>query len=301
MTMDRRDFNRRVAATAVGLAALPWLARAEAAPAAAPSPAPALLPQDDMMAIMSRFADDLAQGDPKVREAIVPSKWRQIALVAYPGMFPLDILGPKAIFDDLLNTQVHIVAKTKQPVAVGGHAQLLPDVTFADCPENLDVLLVPGGGPGTVATMNDPEVQAFLQKQAKTARYVTSVCTGSMVLAAAGLLNGYKATSHWLTRDLLAKMGATPVAKRVVEDRNRVTSAGVTAGLDLAFVLAARMAGDAYAKAEMLNTEYDPDPPFRAGSPKSAGDLVTGALRRMYAPLSSAFQSSAAEASKRLR
>ena len=114
------------------------------------------------------------------------------------------------------------------------------------------------------------------------------------------MLRGYRATSHWLTRDLLAKLGAVPDEQRVVEDRNRITSAGVTAGLDLAFVVAAKLAGVNYAKAEMLNTEYDPDPPVRAGSPKDAGEVVTGALRRMYAPLMTAMESQVAAAAKRL-
>lgn len=155
--------------------------------------------------------------------------------------------------------------------------------TFADCPENLEVLFVPGGGPGTVAMMGDVEVHAFLQRHAKTARYLTSVCTGSLVLGSAGLLRGYRATSYWLARDLLGKLGATPVAVRVVEDRNRITGAGVTAGLDLAFVIAARLTGDNYAKAEMLNVEYDPDPPFKAGTPEGAGEVVPSSLRRRSA------------------
>jgi cyclohexyl-isocyanide hydratase len=148
--------------------------------------------------------------------------------------------------------------------------------------------------------MGDREVHAFLQRQAKTAKYVTSVCTGSMVLAAAGLLKGYRATSHWLTRDLLAGLGAIPVEQRVVEDRNRITSAGVTAGLDLAFVVTAKLATINYAKAEMLNVEYDPAPPFRAGTPKSAGPLVYGALRDMYGSARKAFEQQVDAAAKRL-
>ncbi len=295
--MDRRDFHRHLAASAAAAAGL-----ALGGPTAAVASRPSLetVPQqDDMMATMRRFIDDLSQGDPKVREMIAPTKWRQIGMLAFPGMFPLDILGPKAIFEDLLNTNVHIIGKTKAPIPTGRHAQLIPDVTLADCPENLDVLFVPGGGLGPVAMMRDPEVIAFLQKQAKTARYVTSVCTGALVLGAAGLLRGRRATTHWVTLDVLKTLGATPVKARVVEDGNVITGAGVTAGLDLAFVLAARLTGENYAKAEMLNTEYDPDPPFRAGSPEGAGEPVTGALRRMYGSLTTAFQATATEAAKR--
>jgi transcriptional regulator GlxA family with amidase domain len=121
-----------------------------------------------------------------------------------------------------------------------------------------------------------------------------------MILASAGLLKGYRATSHWLTRDMLSRLGATPVEQRVVEDRNRITSAGVTAGLDLAFVVAARLTGENYAKAEMLNVEYDPHPPFRAGTPKEAGTLVTTALRGMYAPLMKGFDGQVDIAAKRV-
>lgn len=289
--MDRRTFHHRMTAAVAAVAGLPLVTRGAGALQQG---------QDDMMALMTKFVDTLAQGDPAVKAMIAPAVPRKIALLAYPGMFPLDILGPKTIFEDLLMTHVHIVAKTKAPVPVGGHAQLLPDVTYADCPEGLDVLFVPGGGPGTAAQMGDQETLAFLQRQAKSAKWLTSVCTGSMVLATAGLLKGYRATSHWLTRDLLAKLGATPVEQRVVVDRNRITSAGVTAGLDLAFVVAAKLTGEAYAKAEMLNVEYDPNPPFRAGSPAEAGPVVTGALRGMYAPLLKAMEAQVAAATSRL-
>ncbi|HNV73145.1 MAG: DJ-1/PfpI family protein [Gemmatimonadaceae bacterium] len=297
--MDRRDFSRQLAVAAASLAALPLVPDALSAATPA-SPEASLVPQQgDAMASMQRFIDDLAQGDAKVREQIVPTKWRRIALVAYPGMFPLDLLGPKSIFEDLLNTHVHIVGKTKAPIATGRNAQLLPDVTFADCPENLDVIFVPGGGLGTMAMMRDQELHAFLRKQAETARFITSVCTGSLVLGSAGLLRGYKATTHWVTHDILAQLGATPVKSRVVEDRNRITGAGVTAGLDLAFVITSRLTGETYAKAEMLNVEYDPNPPFRAGTPKEAGKVVTGALSRMYEPLVGGMRAAATDASKR--
>lgn len=299
--MDRRGFHRRVAALAAGLAGASLIpgggpASAEALGGQA---APGSPQQDEMAAAMQRLIEDLSAGDPRVGEMIAPSKWRHIGLLAFPGMFPLDILGPKAVFEDLLNTHVHVVAKSKAPVPVGRHAQLLPDYTLVDCPEGLDVLFVPGGGLGPISMMSDPEAIAFLQHQAKTARYLTSVCTGSLVLGAAGLLRGYRATTHWVTHDILARLGATPVRARVVEDRNRITAAGVTAGLDIAFVIAARLAGENYAKAEMLNIEYDPDPPFRAGNPEAAGELVTGAMTRMYGPLTRAFERTATEAAKR--
>ncbi|MFN8669815.1 MAG: DJ-1/PfpI family protein [Gemmatimonadaceae bacterium] len=303
--MDRRAFHRTLAAGAASLAALPLAtspavaamtsARSGAAPDRLHDPAS----QDDMMATMRRFIDDLAQGDAAERERIAPTNWRRIALLAYPGMFPLDLLGPKTVFEDLLNTHVHIVGKTRAPIPVGRNAQLLPDVTLADCPDHLDVLFVPGGGLGTLAMMRDQEVHAFLRRQATTARYVTSVCTGSLVLGAAGLLRGHKATSHWVAMDILSQLGATPVRERVVEDRNRITGAGVTAGLDLAFVIAARLTGERYARAEMLNIEYDPNPPFRAGSPAQAGAQTTDALSRMYGTLVGGMKAAAADAARR--
>lgn len=290
--MHRRDFSRRVALGAAALAVAPG---ALAATPSTPDTHP--LQQDPMMKVMERFVDDLAEGNAKAREAIAPTTPRQVAMIAYPGMFPLDLLGPHAIFSDLLNTQVHLVWKTKGVVNAGRGIQL-STIPFADVPPNLDVLFLPGGTMGTMAAMRDPELLAFLRERAPTTRYMTSVCTGSLILGAAGLLRGYKATSHWLTHDLLKDFGATPVHRRVVEDRNRITGAGVTAGLDFAFVVTARLAGENYAKAEMLNTEYDPAPPYKAGSLAGAGPLVGGALGRMYAPALEAFKATTAAAVK---
>ena len=294
--MNRRDFHKQLAA-GMALGTLAPTAGQAAADAAEVATSP--LAQDPMMQVMTRFVDDLAQGDPKVKEAIAPTKPRQIAMVAYPGMFPLDLLGPLTVFSDLLSTQVHLVWKTKQQVPAG-RGVTLTTTAFADVPRDLDVLFLPGGTVGTVAAMRDQEVLAFLRSRAATTRYITSVCTGSLILGAAGLLQGYRATSHWLTHDLLAQLGASPVKARVVEDRNRITGAGVTAGLDFALLLTARLAGDNYAKAEQLNIEYDPDPPFKAGSVKGAGPVVSGALGRMYAPSLEAFKAATAEARAKL-
>lgn len=281
--MNRRDFNRLVAAGTAGLAL------GGATPDAAQALPPADVPQDDMMRVMTRFVDDLAEGDPKAKERIAPAKPRQIAMIAYPGFFPLDLLGPLSIFSDLLSTQVHLVWKQKQQVSAGRGVSLTT-IPYSECPQNLDVVFVPGGTVGTIAAMKDADTMAFLRSRAESARYVTSVCTGSLVLGAAGLLKGYKATSHWLTHELLPQFGATPVKSRVVEDRNRITGAGVTAGLDFALLITARLAGENYAKAEQLNIEYDPDPPFKAGTLKGAGPVVAGAMSRMYAPSLEAFK-----------
>lgn len=184
-----------------------------------------------------------------------------------------------------MNTKLHIVWKDRTPISDAPGLNIVPNVTFTDCPDHLDVLFVPGGGMGTIAVMRDREVLNFLRRQAATARYVTSVCTGALVLGAAGLLKGYRATTYWAVHDLLPLLGAKPVRARLVEDRNRFTAGGITAGIDFALLLAAWLAGENYAKALQLNIEYDPAPPFDAGSPESAGEPVAGAMRTMYAEI----------------
>jgi len=284
--LSRRAFGHRLALGAAALAAAPDLSHAVVH---APAPerdvlhAPSLAQeQDPMMRTMQRLVDDLSEGNPQMKERIAPRTPRQIAMMAYPGMYPLDLLGPLTVFSDLLNTQVHLVWKTRMAVPAG-RGVVVNTTPFAECPEDLDVLFVPGGTVGTIGAIQDAQVLDFLRSRAPKAKFVTSVCTGSLILGAAGLLDGYRATSHWLVHDLLTRYGATPVKERVVQDRNRITGAGVTAGLDFALLLTARLAGDNYAKAEQLNIEYDPAPIFDAGNEAGAGPLVSGAMRRMYA------------------
>jgi len=272
--MNRRTFSRQALTAATALATGTLGACRPRSVTTAPSP------HENAMV---RLIDDLADGDAAQRALILPDTPRRIGMLVYPGMYPLDLLGPKTIFNDLLNTRVHLIAPTLTPVPAGNGVSITPDVTYETCPTGLDVIFVPGGGDGTVRMMQHAPTLAFLQKQAESARWVTSVCTGALVLGAAGLLDGYRATTHWVTHDVLRLLGAVPVQQRVVEDRNRITSAGVTAGLDMAFTLTARLAGENYARAEMLNIEYDPDPPFRAGSPKRAGKKITSAMTGMYA------------------
>ncbi|MCZ8203001.1 DJ-1/PfpI family protein [Gemmatimonas sp.] len=273
--MNRRTFSTQTlaAATAIATGAL-------SACRTRPATAVAAAQHENAMV---HLIDELADGDAAQRALILPATPRRIGMLVYPGMYPLDLLGPKTVFNDLLNTRVHLIAPTLSPVPAGNGVSITPDVTYDSCPTGLDVIFVPGGGDGTVRLMQHTPTLQFLRTQAESARWVTSVCTGSLVLGAAGLLDGYRATTHWVTHDVLRLLGATPVHERVVEDRNRITSAGVTAGLDMAFTLTARLAGENYARAEMLNIEYDPDPPFRAGSPKRAGRKITNALSGMYA------------------
>ena len=159
----------------------------------------------------------------------------------------------------------------------GAGFSIVPTTSFAECPQ-LDVICVPGGG-GQVALMGDEETLAFLRKQAAGARYVTSVCTGSLVLGAAGLLKGYKSACHWSSREYLPAFGAIPVAERVVRDRNRLSGGGVTAGIDFGLTMAAELAGEEVAKTIQLALEYDPQPPFDSGSPEKAGPAVVTKLK----------------------
>ena len=217
-------------------------------------------------------------------------------MVVHPDMILLDLTGPMTVFN-LLGAQLHLVARDRAAVRTDVGISVQPTATFAECPTDLDVLFVPGGLGGSVRAMEDADTLRFLADQGLRARYVTSVCTGSLVLAAAGLLHGYRATSHWYVRDLLPRMGATAVAERVVVDRNRVTGGGVTAGLDFGLTLAALLRGPEDARRIQLVLEYDPRPSFDAGSPEGAGpSLVAEVLKRRGPALSAA--SAAADTSR---
>jgi cyclohexyl-isocyanide hydratase len=188
-----------------------------------------------------------------------------------------------------------LVAKSREPVMSDMKLAILPTHTFDECPADLDVICVPGGSSGTLAAMGDKETMAFLADRGSRAKYVCSVCTGSLVLGAAGLLNGYKATSHWATRGILSEFGAIPVDERVVFDRNRVTGAGVTAGLDFGLSLVAKMRDDSYAQSVQLLAEYAPAPPFNAGTPATAPQASVDMMSGMFTQ----FLVDAREAAKR--
>ena len=226
---------------------------------------------------------------------------QQIAMLIYPTFIPLDLFGPHAVFAMLGNINVHLVWKTKDTVIAATNLPIQPTTTFKECPKDVEILFVPGGLEGGTAIMNDPEVVEFLADHGSRAKYVTSVCTGSLLLGAAGLLQGYKATSHWTVRDLLPLLGATPVDQRVVEDRNRITAGGVTAGIDFGLQVAARLRDEQYAKMLQLMLEYNPQPPFPAGSPAGAGPELTSHVRERRAPAVEAARQAALVAQKRLR
>jgi cyclohexyl-isocyanide hydratase len=210
-----------------------------------------------------------------------------IGLVVYPGMFLLDLIGPLTVFEALMNREIHLLWKDLNPVqsAGAGSIPVQPSTSFKDCPKNLDVLFVPGGVPGTFVMMEDSEVINFLIEQGKSSKYITSVCTGSFILGAAGLLNGYRATSYWSMIDDLRELGAIPVRGRVVFDRNRITGGGVTAGMDFGLSIVAKLRSPEYAKAIQLYLEYDPAPPFNSGSPNKAPRRVKEFILDMSASM----------------
>lgn len=201
----------------------------------------------------------------------------QIGLLAFPGVQQLDLTAPYEVFASLPGVEVHIVAANREPVRSATGLVLMPTTTCAECPA-LDVICIPGGV-GVNALMQDEAILAFVRGQAARARYVTSVCTGALVLGAAGLLTGRRATTHWAALDLLAAFGATPIAERVVRDSNLVTGGGVTAGIDFALTLAAELFGQAEAERVQLALEYAPSPPFDSGTPETASPAVLAAAR----------------------
>jgi len=222
----------------------------------------------------------------------------QVGMLVHPDMVLLDLVGPQTVMS-LAMAQVHLVGKTRAPVSTDVGVAIAPTTTFVDAPKDFDVLFVPGGLKGSIECMKDPEVMAFMADRGSRARYVTSVCTGSLVLGAAGLLKGYDATSHWYVRDLLATMGARPKHGRVVTDRNRITAGGVTAGIDFGLTLAAALRGEDFAKKIQLTLEYSPEPPFRAGTPEEAGPAMTGDVLARRAPLIAAAREAAEAAARR--
>jgi cyclohexyl-isocyanide hydratase len=206
----------------------------------------------------------------------------EIGLLFFPGMTQLDVTGPFEVLARLPGARMHLLWKRIEPITSDVGLILMPTTTFADCPR-LDVLCV-GGGPGQIAVMDDPEVMAFVAKAGASARYVTSVCAGSLILAGAGLLDGYRSACHWLSRDQLAPLGAIPVAERIVVDRNRISGGGVTAGIDFAFQLAAELCGEEVARRLQLLLEYDPQPPFDT-SERSAPPEALAAIRQAARPM----------------
>jgi cyclohexyl-isocyanide hydratase len=198
-------------------------------------------------------------------------------MLVFPKLTQLDLTGPYEVLARLPDAETLLLWKTLEPVRSEHGLTILPTATFNSCP-TLDLVFVPGG-PGINPLLEDAEVLAFLRRAAAEARYVVAVCTGSLVLGAAGLLRARRATSHWMSRDLLRSFGAEPVAERVVVDGKFFTGGGVTAGIDVALTVAAEIAGKGIAEAIQLGIEYDPAPPFASGSPEQADSAVVAAVR----------------------
>ena len=206
----------------------------------------------------------------------------------FPNLTQLDFTGPLQVLHRLPGATTHIVAKTMDPVPSDCGLSLVPTKTFADCPP-LDLLCIPGGF-GVDEAMCDAETMAWVRKQGAHATYVTSVCTGAFILGAAGLLKGKRATTHWAYHELLAFVGAIPTRGRVVRDGNVITGGGVTAGIDFALTVAAEIAGADAAQAIQLAIEYDPAPPFNAGSPETAPAPVRERQESRYGNRREAFR-----------
>jgi cyclohexyl-isocyanide hydratase len=204
-----------------------------------------------------------------------------IAFLVYPGMALLDLAGPGEVLQNVPGARLHLVGKSRQAVTADGGTSVLPSATFAEV-GSADVLCVPGGA-GQIDLMEDAETIGWVRSVGEKARHVTSVCTGAFVLGTAGLLDGYRATTHWASLPLLAAYGAEPVEERVVVDRNRITGAGVTAGIDLALRLASIVASQTVAEAIELALEYDPAPPFKAGHPRIASPRIVELVRARFA------------------
>jgi cyclohexyl-isocyanide hydratase len=223
-------------------------------------------------------------------QAATPSTGGTIGMLLFPGLTLLDLVGPHTFLAVAPGYTTQLLWKNRDTIVSDTGVPLQATATFAEAPEELEILFVPGGIQGTAPVLEDPDVLDFVASRGERAKYVTSVCTGALILGAAGLLRGYRATSHWAYRDLLPLVGAEPVAARVVEDRNRITGGGVTSGIDFGLTLLARLAGEDYAKGWQLGTEYDPHPPFQSGTPELADPFILGEVMKVLEPRVAACQ-----------
>lgn len=223
----------------------------------------------------------------------------QIVILLYPNMTQLDFTAPFEVFAALPDAKIDLVWKTTDPVRDVNGLTIVPSASLADAPQ-ADLLFVPGGF-GQAALMEDDEVLDWLRAQADGAKYVTSVCTGSLILAAAGLLDGYRATSHWHWIEQLTLFGAEPVSERVVIDRNRITGAGVSAGIDMALSLVAELYGEPLARLIQLGIEYDPDPPFDGGHPRRESEEIVAMLTARLGAIEEARWEVAEKAAARMK
>ncbi|MBU0557519.1 MAG: DJ-1/PfpI family protein [Alphaproteobacteria bacterium] len=273
MTLDRRTV---MASFAGAVALAPFLAIETAMARAGP---PASDPHDRLTAVpgLKMHGDE------------------QVAMLLYPGFTALDLVGPHYFFASMMGATVHLVTNGVDlaPVASDLGLAIAPTMRMADAPRDLTVLFVPGGSRGTATAMRDRATIDFIADRGVRAKHITSVCTGSMLLGAAGLLRGKRATSHWVARPVLAEFGATAVDARVVTDGNVTTGAGVSAGLDFALALVAQLRGRPYAEALMLQAEYAPEPPFPGGTLATTPQAVADGMAGIFAPLAEQYRAAA--------
>lgn len=204
-----------------------------------------------------------------------------VAMLMYPRFTLLDLVGPATALG--FHSDIHLVAKNKGLIRTDGGIEIRAEHDFESCPRNVDVLFVPGGF-GAVDAMADDETLAFLADRGKEAGYITSVCTGSLVQGAAGLLRGYRATTHWAWHEVLPHLGAIPVKERIVTDRNRISGGGVTAGIDFGLAVLAQLRGEEAAKTVQLMMEYDPEPPLTPAAPKEPDGSSPSLHKPQWAP-----------------
>ena len=267
MDLQRRDFLRQLSCILPSLTALSSVTAAE--PKQTPSP---------------KTGHDMSG---------MPASWmgkEEILLLVYPQFTALDLFGPQYFLSSLMGAKVRLVAKTHEPVSCDTGVKVVPDLTFEDAPKSPDMILIPGGTLGTLTAMQDPETIAFVKAVGANARFVSSVCTGSLVLGAAGFLRGKKATSHWVVRDMLRHFGAVPTAERVVADGNVLTAAGVTAGLDLGMYVSSKWRDQEYTDCLGLLAEYAPSSDPRDVSAK-APPLARQRIEEMFVGFKSKVES----------
>lgn len=287
MTTNRRSILQGLTGAAI---LAPYLAIGEAMAAQASSTAARSAPANPSPAEQKAMADQHMEA---MHRVLGPGLWgqEQIAMLVYPKFTALDLVGPHYFFACLFGAKVHLVTTEKDlsPVMSDLGLAITPTVTMADAPKDLDVLFMPGGTEGTLSVMGRADTMAWVQDRASRAKHVTSVCTGSMILAKAGLLKGKRATSHWAVRETLSDFGAIPVDQRVVQDGNVLTGAGVSAGLDFAIALVEQLRGRAYAEALVLQGEYAPSPSIKGGTLATTSEPVGTMMRDMFAPLAGQF------------
>ncbi len=275
--------NRRTVVRSLGtLALLAPLCVERAAAAAEPTnPSADVMNDADHMQLMAKVLGPALIGK------------EQVAMLLYPGFTALDLVGPQYFFACMLGATVHLVTTEPDlaPVKSDLGLAIVPTVTMANAPTDLDVLFVPGGTQGTMNAMQRKDVIAFVADRGSRAKHVTSVCTGSMILGQAGLLKGKRATSHWLARPVLAEFGAIPVDARFVTDGNVTTGAGVSAGLDFGIAVVEALRGKPYAASLMLQAEYHPEPPFAGGTLATTDPAVGAMMSEMFVPVADQFRS----------